>query len=141
MFQICFGKKSPKCCETKKLKSLLSDDWSRNDKESWSGDKLGQCQDMKFDICHGAPDDGVSLSLNKTGGTDSLTVKLIEIELGNDQDGVRAVCPDYRVGYGAESDKVTSSCEVVRPPGSQLACVKTVSVTDQIKGFISKYFG
>ena len=40
-----------KCCQTEVLSTYLSDDWSKNDLETWTGDKLGNCLGAKFDMC------------------------------------------------------------------------------------------
>ena len=37
------------CCQTK-LSSLLSDDWSKNDIETWKGSDLRKCEGIKFRV-------------------------------------------------------------------------------------------
>ena len=37
------------CCRAK-LSSLLSDDWSRNDVETWTASDLGQCDGVKYKV-------------------------------------------------------------------------------------------
>ena len=38
------------CCKTPVLSSLFSDDWSRNDTETWKGKSIGNCSTIPFKV-------------------------------------------------------------------------------------------
>ena len=38
------------CCRTKPLKTLLRDDWSKNDDEEWGESDLGPCKTMLYKV-------------------------------------------------------------------------------------------
>jgi len=58
------------CCRVK-LKSLLSDDWSKNDVETWKGSDLGKCEDVKYKVKN-----GLKVSLVKNGKDDLIVNKV-----------------------------------------------------------------
>ena len=77
--QICNPRSTPKCCETGKLSSLLSDDWSKNDKETWKNKDLGPCKTRTWDARG-----GFDVAVKKAGGKDSLKVTNITLEIADD---------------------------------------------------------
>merc|ERR1712029_980784 len=50
--KICSDDKKT-CCTTPALKSTFSDDWSKNDLETWGKKYFGPCKDKKFKIKNG----------------------------------------------------------------------------------------
>ena len=58
------------------LDSSFSDDWSKNDKETWANKKLGACKTASFDACK-----GFDVAIKKAGGKDSLKVSNITLAL------------------------------------------------------------
>ena len=58
------------------LSSTFSDDWSKNDKETWDNKKLGACKTASFDACK-----GFDVAIRKKSGSDSLKVSSISLEL------------------------------------------------------------
>ena len=74
--QICNAKSALNCCDTGKLSSLLSDDWSKNDKETWKNKDLGPCKSKTWDACK-----GFDVAVKKKSGKDSLKVRDITLEL------------------------------------------------------------
>ena len=65
-----------KCCNTGALDKSLSDDWSKNDKETWEKKRLGACMSTSFDPCK-----GFDVAIKKKSGKDSLKVSNITLEL------------------------------------------------------------
>ena len=59
------------------LSSSFSDDWSRNDKETWDKKKLGSCKTKAFDPCKGFD---VAIK-KKVGKKDSFKVSNLTLEL------------------------------------------------------------
>ena len=75
--QICNEKSALQCCDTGVLSSSFSDDWSRNDKETWDKKKLGSCKTKAFDPCKGFD---VAIK-KKVGKKDSFKVSNLTLEL------------------------------------------------------------
>jgi len=78
IMQVCSDVDAKQCCKTPALKSLLSDDWSTGDRESWGesyfGDaKKGGCKNFKFQVKR-----GLSVTLLKSGDG-GLQVKSIDV--------------------------------------------------------------
>jgi len=48
--QICSDYDTSQCCKTPVLSSLFSDDWSRNDTETWKGKSIGNCSTIPFKV-------------------------------------------------------------------------------------------
>merc|ERR1711936_452200 len=48
--EFCGDVDASQCCTTPVLSSLLSDDWSKNDTETWKAKKFGQCKDKVYKI-------------------------------------------------------------------------------------------
>merc|ERR1712123_1327 len=121
--EICSSKSALKCCETGKLSGLLSNDWSKNDKETWKNKDLGPCKTASFDACR-----GFDVAVKKKSGKDSLKIKDITLELVDKKDAKKTqkfVCTNYIVGA---SDTIKrSSC--VLEKGSTLSCPKTPVTT------------
>ena len=80
-FQICNSKSALTCCETGKLSGLLSNDWSKNDKETWKNKDLGPCKTKNWDACR-----GFDVAVKKKSGKDSLKIKDITLELVDKKD-------------------------------------------------------
>jgi len=116
--QICQEKSSLECCDTGKLSSTFSDDWSKNDKETWENKKLGACKTQSFDACK-----GLDVSVKKKSGSDSLKVKDITLELvkpGERQPSAKFVCSNYNIG--ARDTVKRSTCVLDRSSSSSLSC-------------------
>jgi len=94
--EICNAKSALTCCDTGKLSGLLSNDWSKNDKETWKNKDLGQCKTKPFNACR-----GFDVAVKKKSGKDSLKVKDITLELVDTKDAKKTqkfVCSNYNVG-------------------------------------------
>ena len=111
--QICEAGSALKCCDTGKLSSLLSDDWSKNDKETWKNAKLGACKTKEWDVCN-----GFDVAVKKTQGKDSLKVTNISLEMSDTtlprptaKDLTKFVCKDYTVG--ATDSVKRKSCSLI----------------------------
>lgn len=91
--KICHAEDN-KCCETGNLDGgILSDDWSRNDKETWGNKNLGVCKNLHWDGCK-----GLEITLKKKPSKDTLKVSNITIELTdkiNPKKTERFLCPSY----------------------------------------------
>ena len=64
------------CCDTGKLSRTFSNDWSKNDNETWENSKLGACKTASFDPCK-----GLDVSVKKKSGKDSLKVSKLTLDL------------------------------------------------------------
>jgi len=122
--EICNSKSALTCCETGKLSSTLSDDWSKNDKETWNNKDLGkQCKDKTWDACR-----GFDVAVKKKAGKDSLKVSTITLELADKTDAKKTqkfVCSNYNVGA---SDTIKrNTCKL--DSKSTLSCPKPSSAT------------
>ena len=111
--QVCEAGSALKCCDTGKLSSLLSDDWSKNDKETWKNAKLGACKTKEWDVCN-----GFDVAVKKTQGKDSLKVTNISLEMSDTtlarptaKDLTKFVCKDYTVG--ATDSVKRKSCTLI----------------------------
>eukprot|EP00092_Neocalanus_flemingeri_P011880 GFUD01012812.1.p1 GENE.GFUD01012812.1~~GFUD01012812.1.p1 ORF type:complete len:810 (+),score=226.03 GFUD01012812.1:149-2578(+) len=121
--EICNAKSALKCCDTGKLSGLLSNDWSKNDKETWKNKDLGLCKTTTFDACK-----GFDVAVKKKSGKDSLKVSTITLEVADKNDAKKSqkfVCSSYNVGA---SDTIKrNSCTL--DSSSTLSCPKTSSLT------------
>eukprot|EP00091_Calanus_sinicus_P009876 TRINITY_DN2294_c0_g1_i10.p1 TRINITY_DN2294_c0_g1~~TRINITY_DN2294_c0_g1_i10.p1 ORF type:complete len:271 (-),score=78.36 TRINITY_DN2294_c0_g1_i10:26-838(-) len=63
--KVCEANSKTKCCDTGKLSGLLSDDWSKNDKETWKNKDLGGCKNSLWNACK-----GLDVTLTKKAGKD-----------------------------------------------------------------------
>ena len=139
VFQICNAKSALTCCDTGKLSGLLSDDWSKNDKETWKNKDLGPCKTKPFNACR-----GFDVAVKKKSGKDSLKVKDITLELVDTKDAkisqkyenfvilstdscimvfFRFVCSNYNVGA---TDTVKRNTCVLK---TNLNCPQASSIT------------
>ena len=57
------------------MASLLSDDWSSDDEETWEGDSLSSCLTQQFLPC-----EDLEAAVNKVEGEDSLSVSNITLQ-------------------------------------------------------------
>merc|ERR1712106_1045790 len=130
--EICSSKSALKCCETGKLSGLLSNDWSKNDKETWKNKDLGPSKTASFDACR-----GFDVAVKKKSGKDSLKVSTITLDLADKKDAKitqKFVCSSYNVGA---SDTIKrNTCTLDR--SSSLSCPKTPSVTTKRPGVTTK---
>jgi len=123
--KICYAKSNTKCCDTGKLSGLLSDDWSKNDKETWKNKDLGGCKTVNWDACK-----GLDVSITKKAGKDSLKVKSITVELA-DKDGDKTVpvekfvCSNYTLAAPTLTKKNTCNPSSRSTP----SCPRTATTT------------
>jgi len=123
--KICSAKSNLKCCETGKLSGLLSDDWSKNDKETWKNKNLGGCKNILWDACK-----GLDVTLTKEAGKDSLKVNSITVELTDkDNDKTVAVerflCGDFTLSTPTLSKQ--NSCKSTN--AATPACPRAATTT------------
>jgi len=119
---ICNEKSALKCCNTGALDKSLSDDWSKNDKETWEKKRLGACMSTSFDPCK-----GFDVAIKKKSGKDSLKVSNITLELQKPNENApsaKFVCKDYNVGASDTIKKRTCSLE---RGSSRLSCPRSPS--------------
>merc|ERR1712168_572241 len=119
--EICNAKSALTCCDTGKLSGLLSDDWSKNDKETWKNKDLGPCKTKPFNACR-----GFDVAVKKKSGKDSLKVKDITLELVDTKDAKttqKFVCSNYNVGA---TDTVKRNTCVLK---TNLNCPQSSSIT------------
>jgi len=119
--EICNAKSALTCCDTGKLSGLLSDDWSKNDKETWKNKDLGPCKTKPFNACR-----GFDVAVKKKSGKDSLKVKDITLELVDTKDAKttqKFVCSNYNVGA---TDTVKRNTCVLK---TNLNCPQASSIT------------
>merc|ERR1712215_284939 len=126
--EICSSKSALTCCNTGTLSSSFSDDWSKNDKETWKNKDLGPCKTKSFDACR-----GFDVAVKKKSGKDSLKVDTITLELADKKDPKQTqkfVCSNYNIG---PTDTVKrSTCTLDKT--SRLNCPKVPSVTTKRPG-------
>jgi len=94
--EVCNSGSALTCCDTGKLSGLLSNDWSKNDKETWKNKDLGPCKTKNWNACR-----GFDVAVKKKSGKDSLKVKDITLELADTKDPKKIqkfVCSNYNVG-------------------------------------------
>jgi len=124
------GDKKKTCCTTPALKRRTRDDWSRNDLETWTSDRLGACKGKKLKVKK-----GLEVSLQKDG-KDGLKVSSIII----DTDGVtspgvaRKPLEQFHCGPITLPDGVrTSNSSLAKfcgwSPSSSYERVKVINVT------------
>merc|ERR1719477_87274 len=100
------------CCRAK-LSSLLSDDWSRNDVETWAASDLGQCDGVKYKVV-----EGIKVGLVKAGD-DELVVNKVRIETEDlEGAGHEYDCKGYtltsKAGLGGQ-ESTSKSVKVTTP--------------------------
>lgn len=123
--EICNAKSALSCCDTGKLSGLLSNDWSKNDKETWKNKDIGACKTKNWDACR-----GFDVAVKKKSGKDSLKVKDITLELVDKKDAKKTqkfICSNYNVG--ATDTIKRNSC--VLDKSSTLNCPKTPVTTQK----------
>jgi len=116
--EICSSKSALNCCDTGKLSSTLSDDWSKNDKETWKNKDLGPCKTKSWDPCK-----GFDVAVKKKSGKDSLKVNTITLDLADKKDPKQTqkfVCTNYNIG--ATDTVKRSTCTLDKT--SRLNCPK-----------------
>jgi len=106
--KICSDDKKT-CCETPVLKATFSDDWSKNDLETWGRSYLGKnCKEQKFKIRK-----GLEVTLNKKGkdtlGVTSLFVEAETISKDKKIETERFACGKYSIGGAAGAKNASSS--------------------------------
>jgi len=119
--EICSSKSALNCCDTGTLSSTFSDDWSKNDKETWKNKDLGPCKTKSWDACR-----GFDVAVKKKSGKDSLKVNTITLDLAdknNPKQTQKFVCSNYNVG--ATDTVKRSTCTLDK--SSKLNCPKPSS--------------
>jgi len=96
------------CCETPALSATFSDDFSKNDLETWGKKYFGSCKDKVFTIKK-----GIEVTLNKKG-TDTLGVTSLFVEaetLDKDKkiETERFECGKYNIGGAVAAKNSTST--------------------------------
>jgi len=113
------------CCRVK-LSSLISDDWSRNDEEVWSGSDLGECEDVRYKV-----ESGLMLNLVKEG-EDDLIVNKIRLETEDQAGGVAEYdCKGFTlqsVGQNCQGNSCQQSRLCSRQGGSIQTTRRTTSL-------------
>jgi len=111
--EFCGDVDASQCCTTPELSSLLSDDWSKNDVETWKAKKFGKCKDQVYKIKQ-----NMLVTIKKSGAKDNLLVDLIDVYLISADKNVkddkkpileRFQCKNYSVG-GSKLSIDTKQC-------------------------------
>jgi len=123
--KVCEANSKLKCCDTGKLSGLLSDDWSKNDKETWANKNLGGCKTSLWNACK-----GLDVTLTKKAGKDSLKVSSVTVELvDKDNDKTVAVerfqCGSFTLSKPALSKQ--NSCKSLS--AATPACPRAAATT------------
>ena len=63
------------------MNSLLTDDWSSGDEETWLGESLGSCHNFEFVPC-----EELEAAVNKVEGEDSLSVDNLTLQFMDKED-------------------------------------------------------
>merc|ERR1711963_53787 len=109
--EFCPDTDTKQCCTTPVLSSLLSDDWSSKDTETWKAKKFGNCKDKVYKIKK-----EMLVTVSKSGTKDRLLVDLIDVYLVSpdkkkDKDILeRFQCKNYDIG-GSKLPKQTVKCQ------------------------------
>jgi len=101
---------------------VLSNDWSKNDKETWKNKDLGQCKTKPWNACR-----GFDVAVKKKSGKDSLKIKDITLELVDQKDAKKTqkfLCSNYNIG---PTDTVKRNTCVLQ--GAPLNCPKAPVTT------------
>jgi len=115
--EICNEKSALNCCDTGKLSRTFSNDWSKNDNETWENSKLGACKTASFDPCK-----GLDVSVKKKSGKDSLKVSKLTLDLNKPNEKsstARFVCQNYNVGA---SDTIKRNTCILDKSSRPLSC-------------------
>jgi len=131
--EICNSNSVLTCCDTGKLSGVLSDDWSKNDKETWKNKDLGPtCKVKTWDACR-----GFDVAVKKKSGKDSLKVKDITLELVDKNDAKKKqkfICSNYNIGPTDTVKRATC----VRDSSIQLDCPKPAKSSVRPGGLTTK---
>jgi len=105
---------APVCCDTSVLSTLLSDDWSRRDNETWTGRALGTCnnKDLSIEKSISNLNNGqIKVTIDKKG-KDSLIVKniIVETETVPVKTLKRFECGSFTID-GKKGTSQTKTCE------------------------------
>jgi len=100
--------KKKSCCVTPVLTSTLSDDFSKNDLETWKENKLGQCRGKKFTIKR-----GLNITISKKG-KDTLKITSLFVDgqtVTKDKktETERFECGSYNLGKKTDTRTTNSS--------------------------------
>jgi len=126
--QVCSDVDAKQCCKTPALKSIISDDWSRNDIEVWGesyfGTKKGECKGFSFKVKR-----GLSVTLLKSGDS-GLQVKSIDVRTKSKDpkkipDEINFQCPTFL--FGAKRDR--SQTKMCTPSPYFLGRIVSMNVT------------
>jgi len=110
--EICSDVDVTNCCKTGPLHSVFTDDWSKKDKEEWSGDFLGDCNNRKITVRH-----GIDLKIFKEG-SDRLDVTEVEVETA-DEDCSNFLSWEFNCQYKATEVFVCGSYQLGTVGGKQ----------------------
>jgi len=105
---------APVCCDTPVLSTLLSDDWSRRDNETWAGRALGSCNNKQLSIeksISNLHNGQIKVTVDKKG-KDTLVVKNIIVETETDPVKTlkRFECGSFTID-GKKGTSQTKTCE------------------------------
>jgi len=124
--KICSDDKKT-CCTTPALKSTFSDDWSKNDLETWGKKYFGPCKDKKFKIKN-----GLELTLQKKGtdtlGVTSLFVEAETVAKDKTVETERFECGSYTVG-GKTSNSSSTKSKFCKTSPYVYERIKVINVT------------
>merc|ERR1712107_583827 len=85
--EFCPDTDTKQCCTTPVLSSLLSDDWSSKDTETWKAKKFGNCKDKVYKIKK-----EMLVTVSKSGTKDRLLVDLIDVYFKIASDANNVTC-------------------------------------------------
>lgn len=106
----CPDTDTKQCCTTPVLSSLLSDDWSAKDTETWKAKKFGSCKDKVYKI-----QKEMIVTVSKSGTKDRLLVDLIDIYLVSPDKKIKGTlerfqCKKYDIG-GSKLPTESKKCQ------------------------------
>jgi len=126
--QVCSDVDAKQCCKTPALKSLIADDWSRDDLEVWGesyfGSKKGECKGFSFKVKR-----GLSVTLLKSGDG-GLQVKSIDVRTRSKEpkkikDEINFKCNTFL--FGSRRDR--NQNQLCTPSPYFLARIDSMNVT------------
>jgi len=124
--KICSDDKKT-CCTTPTLSRKTADDWSKNDLETWTSSKFGECKDKKFKIKK-----GLEVTLMKKGtdtlGVTSLFVEAETLSKNKEIESERFECGSYNLG-GSGSTSSSSKSKNCKTSPYVYERVKVINVT------------
>jgi len=104
----CSDYDTNQCCTTPALSSLLSDDWSKGDTETWKAKKFGNCKDKVYKIKK-----SMLVTLSKSGSSQLLVDSIDVYGISPDKSVTeleRFQCKNFDIG-GRKLTKETKNCQ------------------------------